>query len=269
MSGWVGIIFAGLAGGLAALLASLIVKNRKEKRGIYTGTFLLLFIVINLGMKYTIVPIVDDIVIEHQAGNTLQKIAVYQLIRKYHPDMYQSFLMAIKNGIKNGEDSVQVAAKLRPSVIKIMEMHMSTASDDAVLGMFTVVVEQIDILCGKDPDACYQLLFDPAALKVDLRKYFDTTMRDSELKAMTEVIRTSAEQPRPIPDEKEISAPLEQVQDDLYSKFGEDVLLVSNPTKPGVDRKKICCITGAFYRSILALPKDQASRVLRFITKES
>lgn len=110
---------------------------------------------------------------------------------------------------------------------------------------------------------CHKLLFPQVGSVVD-RKIFSQEIQDKNLSALDEVIKTSNIK-RVIPSESEVMTYLEPALVNLYSKFGDDVDMLENPTASTVDKEKVCSITKELYIEILKLPPENATSALRWV----
>ncbi len=59
------------------------------------------------------------------------------------------------------------------------------------------------------------------------------------------------------------------VYEGLRAAYGEEVDLLGDPTKPDVDREKICALLTSFYDNVLELPDTSGGRIIRYLFSDS
>lgn len=266
---WLSIGLAALAGGLAALVAQLLVGNPKQRRASYAVAFIVGFVVLNALSKQFILPELNTRHQSQEVEARLLVIPVYQAIKQYDPTTYAKVVNELKIGLKKGESESELIGRTRGYIASLVESRLPWASDDAVVSYVGVMIDEIAELNSKSPNLCYQFLFPQYFGHLNGRKYFSPETQQADLSAFADVIRTSAENAQPVPEESEVLPDLETVMVEFYNSYGEDALLLDNPLTPGIDRGKVCDAVAALYRHILELPESESARILRYMLSSS
>ena len=251
------------------MIASFVIRNPKEKRAIYTIVFVVLFAALQGLSREFIFPDLNAWNQARKAESALLEIPAYQAIKQYDPKTYDNVLSDIKSSIKKGVDESQIIGIIKGHIAGIVQKRLPSASDDAVVSYMTVMLTEMNELKSQGADLCYRFLFPQQYVPVDGRKYFSKQTQDADLAALAQVIRTSAENPQPIPRDTEVMPKLEQVYLDLAKEYGNDIVMLKNPAEPNVDRTKICTMTMSLYSRILKLPTNESGKILRFMMSQS
>jgi len=112
-------------------------------------------------------------------------------------------------------------------------------------------------------------LFPQRSEPVDGRKYFSPETQAADLAALTEVIRSSNENPQPIPSEQEVTPALKPIYAELGKEHGNDLLMLQSPVVSDADKAKVCSMAMSLYSKILSLPESESGKILRFMLSRS
>lgn len=261
---WYSIGLAAASGGIAALIASLIFGKKTEKKTAYTIVVVVLFVVINTLSKQFILPELNGYKAVADIESAFNEIPAFASIKRYEPETYQKLVDSLAAVTKQGYSQQQAIDLVRSQISGLVESRMPHASDEAILAYMSVMVTEMDELHKKGNGLCYKLLFPQVGGGIDGRKVFSQETQKKDLMALDEIIKTSNTK-KPIPSESTVMPSLEPIFVSLYSKFGEDVSMIENPTAANVDKEKVCNITMNLYKEILALPPEQAVSTLRWM----
>jgi hypothetical protein len=261
---WYSVGLAAASGGIAALIASLVFGKKPEKKTAYTIVVVILFVGLNALSKQFIFPELNAHKAKADIESAFSDIPAFASIKKYEPAIYQNLVDSLTDATKQGFDQQQAIDLVRSQISGLVESRMPHASDEAILTYMNVLVTEMGELQGKGGGLCYKLLFPQVGGGVDGRKAFSQETQNNDLLALDEVIKTSNTK-RAIPPESAVMPYLEPVFVSLYSKFGDDVSMIENPTASNVDKRKVCSITMELYSEILQLPPEQAASALRWM----
>ncbi len=81
--------------------------------------------------------------------------------------------------------------------------------------------------------------------------------------AMTKVVESAIQQPQKPPDPRQVEVLLDKLGVNLMELYGQDILILQDVAKPGVDRRKVCSLTIGFYSEVLAVEDPERSVLLR------
>ena len=77
------------------------------------------------------------------------------------------------------------------------------------------------------------------------------------------MVETAVKHPQSKPSPAASNKLLEPIQVSLYQKYGRDLLLIQGVARDSAERKKVCDISLTMFQQVVALPKADASVVLR------
>ena len=266
---WISIGLAAACGAMAGLIAGLYTMGKDDKRTKFGAAFAIAFIVLYGLARVVIFP---DLNAGYQARNAeaeLLAIPTYQALRKYDRETYDKLIADLKQGLKDGDDETEVIIAMRSHMMKVVETRLPRASDEAVLNYMRVTMKELEVLTKKGGDLCYRFLFPQSGGFVDPRKHFPKKLQEEDLAALTEVIRTSAEDPLPVPEESQFLGTLQAIFTELSDEYGDDVTMLQNPTAPGVNKRRICVMSTSMYDKIFALPRSEGGPLLRYLMAPS
>lgn len=266
---WISIGLAGLSGAVAAAMASLLVRNPKEKRAAYTVVVVICFVVLQGLSREFIFPDLNAWNQARKAESALLEIPAFQAIKQYDPTTYKILLSDLKGSLREGLDESQVIGMVRGHIAGLVQRRLPSASDEAVVSYINVMVTEIREIGSHGGDLCYRFLFPQQSAPVGWHKYFSKQTQEADLAALAQVIRTAAENPQTIPREADVMPTLEPIFVDLANEYGNDIDMLQNPSAPTVDRAKICSMTADLYSRILQLSKHESSKVLRFLLSQN
>ncbi len=266
---WISIGLAALSGALAAMIASLFVRNPKEKRATY-AVVLVVSLVGLLGLsREFIFPDLNAWNQARKAESALLEIPAYQAIKQYYPKTYESLLSDFQGSLRKGVDESQIIGLVRGHMVGLVLKRLPHASDEAVASYMNVMLTEIQELSSQGGDLCYRFLFPQQSAPLDGRQYLSKQTREADLAALDQVIRTSAESPQTIPLEVEVMPKLEPIFVELANEYGNDIEMLQNPAAPNVDRAKVCSMSVGLYSRILKLPKNESGKILRFLLSQT
>lgn len=266
---WISVGLAASSGALAVGIASLIVRNPKEKRGAYAIVFVVCFASLQGLSREFVFPDLNAWNQARKVEAALLEVPVFQAIKQYDPKTYESLVSDLKGSFTKGIDDSQVIGVVRGHIAGLVQKRLPSASDDAVVSYMSVMVTEIGELSSRGGDLCYRFLFPQPSGPIDARKYFSKQTQDADLAALAQVVRTSAEHPQTIPKEGDVMPALEPIVVELAKEYGNDIEMLQNPTAPTVNKTKVCSMTVDLYSRVLKLPKNESSRVLRFMLSQT
>jgi len=264
---WNSILLAGVSGGLAALITSLLIKNKEAKKSLYTVTLLVLFLAFNTLAKIYILPQLNAANVRAEVEQAFQDVPAFKSIQKYEPVIYQEMVNSLVEGKKQGLDEQQMIDVVRTKVATLVEKRIPHASDESLIGYVAIMVEEMRELQAKRDGSCFKFLFPAVAGGINPSKIISKQLLAKDLAALDEVIKTS-NTPRAIPQQVDIIPLIEPTFKVLYETYGDDISLLENPGAAGIDQEKICIISTDLYSQILQLSKADASRTLRWMFSE-
>ena len=266
---WISIALAALSGALAFGIATLAVRNPKEKRVAFILTGVLAFVVLETMTVWFLLPRIEAWDNARRIESAFQGIPAFQAIKEHDPKTYQAMVTELATALNNGATEAEILAKVRSHIGRVIQTRLPSASDEAVVDYMKIMLAEMKELDSRGNDLCYRFLFPEESGPIDGRKYFSAEMQQADLAALALVIKTSAENPQPPPAEAEVSRQLSPIYQELGKEYGDDLLMLQHPTAPNVDKNKICTMAMSLYSKILELSENESGKILRFMLARS
>lgn len=262
---WMEIGLAAASGGLAALIAGLVLRKWREKKGVYVVVFVLLFAVLSGLSKIFLLPILNLPTQMAETEKAFQTIPAYQALKKYDPAVYAAMMEEIRGSLKKGVKQDVLTLQLRAKLGKLLEKRLPQASDAALTQYVGVMAQEIRALTKQSPDLCFKFMFPEKYGVVDARKHLTKELIDADFLALSEVIKTSAESPQPIPSEAEIKDDLLAAFTALQKRHGNAAQVLQALDGPSVDKLVACNVVTDMYGEVLRMPPARSARLLRYL----
>lgn len=259
------LIVGAAAGALAAVVAHFVAGSLKENRGKYGLAFAAAFaILFALGNAFVYPPLNAWNQVRNAEAEFLRNPA-YRALWQHDRATYDRLMADFKQAVEEGKDREATVAALRAHIARAVQSRLPTASNEAVAAYMKVMLVEMKELDEQDGDLCYRFLFPQQSGPIDPVKHFSKETQEADLDALAEVIRTSAENPQPVPEESAVMPQLQNIFIELANDHGADMAMLQNPVAPGVDRRKICHMTQNMYTKILRLPAGESGELMRYL----
>lgn len=194
------------------------------------------------------------------------KVPIFAAIQKYEPATYRQFRDSLASSVSAGDTRMEMIVKARPIIMALAKKYLPIASGDAMMEMASISADEMDQIGAKDPVACYRLI---TSAPIDIQRYVSPDLVGRELAALTRVIESGAAAPQPIPSEASVMPALEELRARIADKYGEDAAaldaLSAPADAPPPDHVKVCRMTAAFYREVIAFDAERRDMLLRFM----
>ena len=259
------LIVGATAGALAAVIAHLVAGSAQENRNKYVGTFVVSFaILFALSNAFVYPPLNTWYQVRNAEAEFLGSPA-YRALKQHDRATYDKLMADFRQAVKEDKGREATVAAVREHVVRAVQSRLPTASNESVADYMKVMLAEMKELDEQGGDLCYRFLFPQVSGPIDPVQYFSKQTQKADLEALAEVIRTSAENPQPVPPESVVMPQLETIFIDLANDHGQDIAMLQNPVAPNVDRRKICRMTQNMYTKILQLPVEESGQMLRYL----
>ncbi|MFC3076685.1 hypothetical protein ACFODL_01150 [Phenylobacterium terrae] len=200
---------------------------------------------------------------EMEAG--LVELPVFRSMRDHHPEVFRKVLDATREGLLAGDTRDDVAARVRPLYLALIDSEMPKANDENLLGAVRMTLSQMRMLQTVSPDACYGLIVGDKT--VSFASALTPELIAEEQAWATQMFEQTATAPvtRPTEDlsdqiaELALSAyeTLSRPDRARFMELGGDLSAASSPD----DRRIGCAFGVAMYELLLEMPKAEAARL--------
>jgi hypothetical protein len=195
---------------------------------------------------------------EAQILDQIHRYHFVQVLEKYQPETKKQIEDYVHEAVTRNEPGL-VEQRTRELVQTYFPRYVPVTSDDAIVGFGTAMLGILEYLGKNDVAVCKTL-----ATGGQLGKAIDPQHMQPTLDAMSAVIEDGASKPQAKPDTQHAQALIQQVFTTVYAGNDPDLLPQTQLTTPAqAPADKLCHTMQAFYRTVLALPKADASAVLR------
>jgi len=251
-----GIVLIALSVAVAAAVAHLIVRGKRERIGVGVVVSLALFLSLLSSMKR---------LMDHwDVNRQMNDIPFYKTLSVSDPAAYQRVKVILLEGVRSGEPTQKTALRIADALQEILPRYIPRASDDSVVAFANVMIHDLDELDRTNGDACYGFMYPHKYAGAGLAsEYLDSESRQKDLDVLFQVVETAAKHPQAEPSPEASDELLKPIETGLYQKYGKDLMLFQGVARDSAERKKVCDISLDMFQQIAALPKADASMVLR------
>lgn len=190
----------------------------------------------------------------------------YLTMKTTFPDDYYklkaSLIAAVKSNSKNDDLGGIFKSALNDVVLKKIQF----ASDEAILAMVTSSIDVSEYFISKgQPENVYNYMFSPRDLPVNWWKALPQNLIDGQNNAYKLILLSAAQNKSHKVDQEKANKVLERVATQMYSEFGESVVLLGNAAAHPDKKKEIGIIAVSMYKQILRLTEPEKTLVLRLM----
>lgn len=227
------------------------------------------------GMKWVFAGVVAIIALavgsfwyeRHVTERDLLAEPIYQVLKKHERGAYRKVLEEYRHLHRETVSREAFVNFANSEITLAATRRLAAASQESLLGLVSDMVATARTLQAGDPEDCYRYWFPQVSGPPDIARRVDAAAQARTLSLMAEVIRSSAENPVPMPDAEAVKDHLAAVINATYEEFGADAQMLANAADPAADHAKVCNITISVYERILALSPANASAVMRAMTQ--
>ncbi len=262
---WISVVVGAFCGVLAAGVAVLVVRKRKENPRFYSLVFAgIMALLLALSNEF-VTPMIKASYAASNIEDSLLDIPAFAAMKQHDPATYNQIVDRLKLSVSNGQSLAATHEAIQNDIAMLIEKRLPHASDEAAAMYTNVLVQEMTELKQNGGDFCYRFLFPQPGQPLDISRYLSAPTKKANLAALGEVIRTSALSPQTIPTEADVAALIEPIITALAKQHGQDMAILQNPGAPGVDKGKVCGIMIDMYSQIALLPPAQAGKLLRYM----
>ncbi|HKQ97081.1 MAG TPA: hypothetical protein VJV75_04325 [Candidatus Polarisedimenticolia bacterium] len=264
---------AALSGALAALIAHVLVRNRKEKRNLYVIVLVVGFIVLNGAGRAIVMPHIRVWEARSSAKQVLRDNRAFALLTAEHPEVGTKFEEMLVAAVRRGDSPDQVrvlAVRLGREIVgPYFGQYAPRASDAALAQYATTLIELLEGIGAKDKRGCYALLFGAGSEGADYLPSMTPEQQKRMSDALADVVESAIKAPQKAPESAEAEALTQDLIQRLAQHHGQEFIaslaLLANPMDPKVDRAEVCSVVTRMYQEVVGLPDPQRGNLLRHL----
>jgi hypothetical protein len=262
---WISILIGVISGAAAALVAGLLVKDRKEHKSRYQIALVVCFALFFVIAKATIAPPLQRHYMAYAIEGALRDSPAFVALKKHEPETYRGIMDQASQALRDGKPMLEVTHQMRAYIPKVVEKRLPRASDEAAFSYMRANIEELKELMAVQDDACYRFLFPGSGAPIDVQARLKKETMRADLEGLANVLESAATAPRPVPKLQDVQPFLGPIYTEVSGKYGKDMEAISTPQSGLTARRKVCDIMAELYGKILMLPPSQGGKVLRFM----
>ncbi len=262
---WNAIIISGLSGALAffvaGVIAKLFLKDTDMSKNIMAIIGVVLFFLFQNISKTYIVPLFSNSSLESR----MYKLDhFYSMVKEKAPKLYKEMIIAIENAKKQGLSENDAILQVSANVQNMAMKNLKFADDKLVLSFTKHMLEtlkQLKKLDQNNANYCFSYLFPKTKKNSEYYIYLGEEWKKKTLDIIIDLMKVTNKRPLLTKEDKpKIKKDFVAIYQNIFDKYGK-----IDPFSPNVDKQKVCNSAIDLYSSILKLPEDRASKLLRII----
>ncbi|MBW1872451.1 MAG: hypothetical protein JRJ19_10320 [Deltaproteobacteria bacterium] len=267
-------LLSGASAGLAAVIAGLIVRDRKRKQVLFGCVAVVLFFILNGLSRSYILPEIRAMEVGSEIQEALSQDRAISILVARHPEIKEQFEGTVVGLVRDGasaEEIRSIAYNLGHQLAApYFQRYVWNASDTALIHFVNCLVEVLDRLEARQDDVCFRWLFGGHDADSPLPTDVIGEPALSHLsEAMADVLETSLDSTREIASlfgaELRFRAFLSALAVENGADFRKALASLEQPYATGVDKQAACWVTATLYREALLLPERDRLLVLRYL----
>lgn len=260
---WWSVVLGSISGGLAALIAELLIARRFGRRVVYIIVLAIAFIAVHTASRQFILPEVHEWWYARELDHYLRQNTFYRLVIDDHPELRGPLKKAIVDSVRHRKTTTKTLNEMREVLGPLFPKYVPKASDGAVVQFTATMVEVLEELSAYEPNVCFRFLFPQVEGPVDTTEYLHAAVLANLMDAMSNVIENGLRDPQRAPDMDTVQPLIEKFNRRLVAKHGDDVAVLAAIGDPTVDRRKVCSMVVAVYTEALILDDPERGLLLR------
>jgi len=198
------------------------------------------------------------------AVKALEKIPLYPVIRQTHPDTYRQVIARISEAMAKDEPTDALVQDLQGTIKQLVRRSAPRAADDVVLAMGAITLDYLRQFSASDVEGCVAFA-DPSKSKkaADVTKFTDVHQR--EIIINTRAIESASKSSIIAPSESDVKVEFDFVGRKLASRSNIKMHLFDKAVIQPSEFRAYCELNIAFMEEILALPRQNSVRFLRYL----
>jgi hypothetical protein len=253
---------------LAWLIVKITVSHSNERKGVAFAVFIMAFGALGGFLHNLIIPKISANYAASKLEEGLLVNPAFAALKQYDATGFAALVIPLKQQLRDGRSHKEVAAAGTNVALKMVQNYVSQASDATAYKYMNNYVQMLTTVQEKDLEACYAITHGSSDGQYDLTKFITPQQIDAQYLAMAEVIRSYATERQAVPTEADIQDQLQPLAQELVRLYGKDILMLSNPSGPKADKKRMCQMEMAWLRLALRQPPEVAGKLMRFLVSK-
>ncbi len=199
-------------------------------------------------------------------GAALVKLGFYESIRRVDPNAFatiRGLWLAVATGTRTMD---QLMPEMRREIGTLVGRHIGAASDESAREYGSTMLAQLEHVRQLRPELCVRIFRDQSeASTIEVASLISMGLQQRENDALEGVFLSAALDPQQTPSQRQVSHLFDRVNNELYKRYGNKLLVLSRSSIPKGERVAACDMFLAYIREILSLDRDEGSKMLRYM----
>lgn len=189
----------------------------------------------------------------------------FDALKQYEPEAMARIYAYLEVALDESHDPLMIQTNSRQILSDTLVLRISKSSDEALLNMSDLLIEQMTFLSKRDDDSCFKYLHPLVDGGLDAIGLFPDEMLSRDYESTAGILSTYDET-RQIPSQEQAMTVFVPIVEILNEKHGpENVALLNAAADPNTDRAALCTVTLDLYSQLLARPQDEAILAMRWM----
>ena len=198
--------------------------------------------------------------------NAMLKMPTFQVIKEQDPAFWERIRGQAVQMKESGSSEQQVIDAIQPQVLQLQMARLQQAPDANVVEYMKINLEQMAAVEKAGADECFRFLFPAVKGGINPVHLIPRDILERRMESDARMMRAAYG-----PDKHTVTAQekhqalldMQKLGPTLMQNFGQDVEIMSDPSK-GVGKEKIACdLVQSFWNQVVALPPANAAGVIR------
>lgn len=266
---WAHVILAGYIGAVIAVIVG--VFRKKGWVGKIAGAVIFVVAIIGWNLfdvHYLIPRMSPDYgqTEEQKFESAMMAMPTFQVIKEQDPAFWQHILELSVQMKKAGKGQQEIIDAIQPQILQLQMARLQQAPDANVVEYMKINLEQIAEAKNSGDDVCFHFLFPAVKGGINPVKVISHEVLARRTESDARMMRAAygPNKHTVTPQEKQQAlADMQTIGPALVQRYGQDIDIMSDPSK-GVGKEKVACqLVQDFWSQVLALPEVNAAGVVR------
>ena len=266
---WAHVILAGYIGAVIAVIVG--VFRKKGWVGKIAGAVIFVVAIIGWNLfdvHYLIPRMSPDYgqTEEQKFESAMMAMPTFQVIKEQDPEFWQHILELSVQMKKAGKGQQEIIDAIQPQILQLQMAPLQQAPDANVVEYMKINLEQIAEAKNSGDDVCFRFLFPAVKGGINPVKVISHEVLARRTESDARMMRAAygPNKHTVTPQEKQQAlADMQTIGPALVQRYGQDIDIMSDPSK-GVGKEKVACqLVQDFWSQVLALPEVNAAGVVR------
>jgi hypothetical protein len=205
---------------------------------------------------------------KEKALSLLRAVPLYVAVEKAEPEVFSKIAKVYVDAAIKGLPEGPAVSKIRGMLGTLLVKYLPRASDDALIEMVNVMIEEMRAIRKVDPIACHYFLFSVPEKPITIGLYVDKNLLMRDLKASEMVLISGVKGQVPVFSEEETEPLYDELMQIILDQYGVEV--ISKLAKFGSEEIKdeTCKIAEIMYGKALDMQRINSLKILRSMFSE-